>query len=99
MVGLPGILASGTMYFALNTEMRWRALQAGQVYVRQHPGDARLSVEELHDMVDTSFSSHVCHYAGSLRGVRQYWMKHICASDCFFPLTVLLTFSGQNWQT
>ena len=24
-------------YFALNTEMRWRALQAGWIYVRQHP--------------------------------------------------------------
>ncbi len=31
----------------LNTEMRWRALQAGQIYVRQHPGDAQLSVDEL----------------------------------------------------
>ena len=71
-------------YFVVNTEMRWRALQAGHVYVRQHPEDARLSVEELHDMVGTSFSSHVCHYAGSLRGVRQYRMKHIWASDCFF---------------
>ena len=24
-------------YFALNTEMQWRALQAGRIYVRQHP--------------------------------------------------------------
>ena len=30
-------------FFALNTEMRWRALQAGRIYVRQHPGDAQLS--------------------------------------------------------
>ena len=29
-------------YFALNTEMRWRALQAGRIYVRQHPHDAQL---------------------------------------------------------
>ena len=28
------------LYFALNTEMRWRALQAGHIYVRQHPHDA-----------------------------------------------------------
>ena len=27
-------------FFALNTEMRWRALQTGRVYVKQHPGDA-----------------------------------------------------------
>ena len=26
-------------FFALNTEMRWRALQAGRIYIRQHPGE------------------------------------------------------------
>ena len=25
-------------FFALNTEMRWRALQVGRIYIRQHPG-------------------------------------------------------------
>ena len=38
-------------YFALNMEMRWQALQAGRIYVRQHPHDVQLSVEELRDMV------------------------------------------------
>ena len=86
--------------------MRWRVLQAGRVYVRQHPEDARLSVDELCDMVCTSFSSRVCHYAGSLRGTRPYWMKldshgqHTWAPNCFFFFfflpTVLLTFSGHN---
>lgn len=38
-------------FFALNTEMRWRALQAGRIYIRQHPGDAQLTVDELRDMV------------------------------------------------
>ena len=31
--------------------MRWRALQTGRVYVKQHPGDAQLSLDELRDMV------------------------------------------------
>ena len=35
-------------FFALNTEMRHRALQTGRVYVCQHPGDAQLSLDELH---------------------------------------------------
>ena len=39
-------------YFALNTEMRWRALQAGRVYIKQHPKDARLSLHELKSMVE-----------------------------------------------
>ena len=34
-------------FFALNTEMRWRALQSGRIYVQQHPGDAQLTVDEL----------------------------------------------------
>ena len=55
-------------YFALKTEMCWRALQAGRVYIRQHFEDERLSVDELSDMVSTSFSSRVCHYAGSRAG-------------------------------
>ena len=38
-------------FFALNTEMRWRALQTGRVYVKQHPGDAQLSLDELREMV------------------------------------------------
>ena len=59
-------------YFALNTEMHWRALQAGCVYIRQHPEDARLSVDELRDMVSTSFSNCICLYSGSLRGTRPY---------------------------
>jgi hypothetical protein len=37
-------------FFALNTEMRWRALQTGRVYVKQHPGDAQLSLDELRDI-------------------------------------------------
>ena len=38
-------------YFALNTEMRWRALQAGRIYVRQHQHDTH--------MMPSSFSSIV----------------------------------------
>ena len=30
-------------YFALNTEMRWRALQAGRIFIKRHPRDSRLS--------------------------------------------------------
>ena len=62
-------------YFALNTEMRWRALQAGRIYIRQHPHDSQLSVEELQDMIGRegeAFSNRVLHYSSSLRGTRQY---------------------------
>jgi len=58
-------------FFALNTKMRWRALQAGRIYIQQHPGDAQLSVDELRDMVGRegeAFSNRVLHYAATLRG-------------------------------
>jgi len=65
-------------YFALNTEMRWRALQTGIIYVHQNPKDARLSIDELRDMVGhngDNLTSRVLHYASNLRGTRQYWMQ------------------------
>jgi len=37
-------------YFALNTEMRHRALQTGRVYVRQNPQDGHISIDELREM-------------------------------------------------
>ena len=65
-------------FFALNTEMRRRALQAGRIYVQQNPGDAQLTVDDLRDMVGRggeAFSNRVLRYATSLRGTRQYWFK------------------------
>ena len=92
-------------YFALNTEMRWRALQAGRIYVRQHPLDARLSVEELRDMVGRegeSFSNRVLHYAASLRGTRQYWFKQrsrlIAMVDTLGLPTIFFTHSAADLQ-
>ena len=38
-------------YFALNTEMRWWALQAGWIYVRPHPHDAQLFFFDCVNMV------------------------------------------------
>lgn len=95
-------------YFALNTEMRWRALQTGRIYVRQNPEDDHLTIEDLRDMVGCAgenFSNCVLHYATSLRGTRQYWMQQrsrlIAMVDTLgiptiFLLTVLLIFNGQS---
>ena len=48
--------------------MRWRAFQAGNIYVRQHTRDAQLTVEELRDMVGSEGGAFSNRYAGSLRG-------------------------------
>ncbi len=90
-------------YFALNTEMRWRALQTGRIYVRQHPHDAQLSVEELRDMVGregAAFSNRVLHYSASLRGTRQYWFRQrsrlIAMVDTLGLPTVFFTHSAAD---
>ena len=65
-------------YFALNTEMRWRALQTGRVYINQHPDDARLKLDDLRDMMGHEgefFTHRVMHFASSLRGTSQFWFK------------------------
>ena len=49
MAGLPSIAGSDTLL--LNTEMRWRAIQTGRIYVQQNPSGHHLSVDELRDMV------------------------------------------------
>ena len=92
-------------YFALNTELRWWALQAGCIYIRQHPHDAQLSVEELRDMVGREgevFSNRVLHYATSLRGTRQYWFKQhsrvIAMVDTIGLPTIFFTHSAADLQ-
>ena len=92
-------------YFALNTEMRWRALQTGRVFINQHPKDARLTLDELQDMVGhegESFSRRVLHYASSLRGTSQYWFNQrrrlISMVDTLGLPTVFFTHSAADGQ-
>ena len=63
-------------YFALNTRMRWRALETDRVFIKQRIGENHLSVEELKEMVnrgETSFASRVMRCSSSLHGARQNW--------------------------
>ena len=65
-------------YFALNTQMRHRALQTGRIYVRQNPHDGHLSVDQLRELVghdNNAFTSRVLHFGATLRGTRQFWLK------------------------
>ena len=86
-----------------NTEMRWSALQTG---IKQHPSDARLSLDELGDMVGSGgdqFSKRVpavcvrLGSSGSNRGVDSSlwltpWEYQLSSSG-----TVLLMASGPSW--
>ena len=85
--------------------MRWRALQAGRIYVCQHPDDARLSAEELRGMVGANgemFSKIVQHFATSLRGTNAYWFKQrnrlTAMVDALGLPTVFFTHSAADMQ-
>ena len=60
-------------FFALNTEMRWRALQTSRVYVKQHPGDAQLSLDELRDMVRREGQT----FSNRVHGIREYQNSYL----------------------
>ena len=90
-------------YFALNTVLRWRAIQTGRIYVRQHPHDQHLTIDELRDMVgreSETLSNRVLHFATSLRGTRQYWFKQrtqlIAMVDTLGLPTVFFTHSAAD---
>ena len=68
-------------YVALNTVMRWRALQTGRVYVHKHPGSGSRTVEDLRQLAKqghTSFAKSVYHYGNNLAGSPAYWSQR-CA--------------------
>ena len=96
---------SSFCYFALNTEMRWHALQTGRIFINQHQKDAHLTLE-LKDMVgregEEFFSNRVLHYAGSLHGTGQYWFKQrsrlISMVDALGLPTVFITHSAADTQ-
>ena len=90
-------------YFALNTEMRWRALQSGRAYVQRNPEDGQLTVEDLQNFLDGEgehFANWVLRYAASLRGTRQYWMQQrarlISMVDTLGMPTIFFTHSAAD---
>jgi hypothetical protein len=64
-------------YFALNSTMRWRALQEGKVYVKQNLSDSQIVVSDIQEMIaqgDQNLADKIMRYGEGLRGCRQYWM-------------------------
>ena len=92
-------------FFALNTEMRWRANETGRFYIKQHPGEAHLTVDDLRDMIGREgerFANKVVHYGTSLRGTKQYWFKErnklIAMIDTLGLPTIFFTHSAADHQ-
>ena len=73
--------------------------------MKQHPGDAQLSLDELRDMVGRqgeAFSNRVLHYASSLRGTKQYWYQQrsrlLSMVDTLGLHTIYFTHSAADLQ-
>ena len=68
-------------YWSLNMKIRHQLISQSNVYIRQHPADAELTVEDLHDMVGTLDTEHLMNciqrYATKVQGTSQFWyQKH-----------------------
>lgn len=63
-------------YFALNSLMRWRALQDGRIYIKQNLQDAQLTVTDIQERIaqgDKYLADRIMRFGESLRGSRQFW--------------------------
>ena len=64
-------------YWAYNILYRRRLLNQGNFFIKQNPGEANLTLEELHEMISSgSYSkvmSKLMHYAKNVTGTNAYW--------------------------
>ena len=73
-------------FAALNTEMRWRALQTGRVYVKEHPGDAQLSLDELRDMVGREGQTLILQ--SCVHSIREYQNSYLLFTKVSMHLSI-----------
>ena len=66
-------------YWALNMKQRHHLLTQANVYLKQNPADATLTVQQLRDMVGKMNSeqlmSRLQRYVSKLQGTKQYWYQ------------------------
>ena len=66
-------------YWALNLIQRNRTLQQSSVFLKQNPGEAHLTLEELQNMAKNntskSFMTKLSRYVGNITGSLAYWHR------------------------
>ena len=61
-------------YWAFNILYRGRLLSQGNFFIKQNPGEANLTFEELQEMLSSgSVTSKLMHYAKNVTGTNAYW--------------------------
>ena len=58
---------------------RKRSLQQRSVFIKQNPGDAHVTIEQLRELgssnASTSFMTKLSRYVGNITGSNAYWQK------------------------
>ena len=66
-------------YWAFNTIERKRTLQQTGIFLKQNPGEAHLTTEELQQMIANNsadvFLSKISRYLANITGSNAYWFK------------------------
>ena len=102
-----------TLDFSIQLSMiqRKQILQQSRIFLKQNPGEAHLTVDELHEMVATNNSttlmSKVSRYVGNMAGTNSYWNKvreelktiitNVGAPNCFLHFRQLICI-GLNYM-
>ena len=66
-------------YWAFNMIQRKRILQQSGIFLKQNPGEAHLTIDELREMADSNnanlFMSKISRYVGNIAGTNAYWSR------------------------
>ena len=66
-------------YWAFNMIQRKRILQQSGIFLKQNPGEAHLTIDELREMAASNnanvFTSKVSRYVGNIAGTNAYWNR------------------------
>ena len=66
-------------YWAFNMIQRKCILQQSGIFLKQNPGEAHLTIDELHEMANSGnanlFMSKVSRYVGNIAGTYAYWNR------------------------
>jgi hypothetical protein len=94
-------------YWAFNMIQRQRILQQSGIFLKQNPGEAHLTIDELHEMAASNnanvFISKVFRYVGNIAGTNAYWnrvreeLKAIITSVGAPTLFFTFSSAGMHW--
>ena len=71
------------LYWAFNMIQRKHILQQSGIFLKQNPGEAHLTIDELREMADSNanadnanlFLSKISRYVGNIAGTNTYWNR------------------------